>query len=623
MRQLTESGAIELADYGGKAVGIWELAGRGLPVPPTVSLAVGEASQVDRVQGAAILEHLGVHPNGPIGLAIRSSSPDEDTEHASGAGWYESRLVPADQLGSVDDFLEHVRAVGHQRGHDIGVIVQPLIAAAFGGAAFGLDVRDHDRTRYTITWVGGSASAMLAGEEIGDEAFIGVDDEQPSALPQTLRDAWRAIRDALSKMQSAHAPADIEWILPVGGDAPIFVQCRRVVLPISEAIDLGDPNSFARIPPSIRAHPKIRVREAAASAGVRCSGGLLYVESGVARGAGDRRPPELHSGSAVSVVLLAPRILAGQVKRTFVGRQSPNVESLVQECHRYAIRSYPPTTDVIATVHDTVAAGLTQSWLVGAVAMEVLPFRLSGLASRADDVITIEIAEGHFVPKGIVATSVFLVENDRVVAIERGDQQVAFRIVDGYVLEERPVDRRELNDDLISTIAHELEPLLEMPTIGGVEFGVIFDPDPRVFVIDASDAGQDQLPASELMTSGVLSPGRGAGTALRLELRGPGASMDAHLFDESRLGSPESRVFLAERPALELLDLANTVDRSCAFVFREASILSHLIVVLRERGIPAVAVGASFDSIPSGVPIDVDALSSHLPRERRWSVQTT
>ena len=255
--------------------------------------------------------------------------------------------------------------------------------------------------------------------------------------------------------------------------------------------------------------------------------------------------------------------------------------------------------------------------------MEVLPFRLTGMAAMVSDDITIEIGEGHFIPKGIVETSVFVLKPDSTVTcVESAEQKTAFRIIDGYVVEEHPVEVLELDEHMIRRVATELKPLLQLPTIGGVEFGVMATPESlTVYVIDASDAGHDVIPTSDLMMSGVLSPGKGHGITQRLELSAPTVSMDVHLFDRSASAGANSTVYLAERPALELLDLANTVDATCSFVFREASVLSHLAVVLRERGIPAVAVGDSYDAIPPNTLVEVDALNPDLPRTERWSLQ--
>ena len=348
MRYLDDDGGpIFTNRYGGKAIGIWELREFGLPVPATVALEIGEASDFTADQSREVLSMLGLRLESMQGLAVRSSSASEDNELTSGAGRFESRLVPSALLRGPEDVAAEIRAVGHQRNMDIGVVIQPLIDAAYGGAAFGLDVRNHSRGRFTFTWVEGSASAMLAGEEVGHEAWLDVDSNDVDSLPQDLHGIWRDVYKALTVIQSTRGfPVDLEWIQPRNHVLVQFVQCRRVVLPAPSTTDLSDGPALASIPSSIRAHPKIRIREAAAAVGVRCSPGLLYVESVKPRAASAREQLEVRSGSAVSVVLLYPRTVGGQVLRTFVGRDGTAVDLLVRECHRYAIRSYPSTIDV-------------------------------------------------------------------------------------------------------------------------------------------------------------------------------------------------------------------------------------------------------------------------------------
>jgi phosphoenolpyruvate synthase/pyruvate phosphate dikinase len=115
---------------GGKAEGLARLQALGLPVPPFVTVPVGE--DVDE----SSLGHLG-EP-----LAVRSSGLGEDAADRSAAGQYETLLgVTRDGL---HDAIAHVRASterakAYGAGSDVAVVIQQQVPATRAGVAFSRD----------------------------------------------------------------------------------------------------------------------------------------------------------------------------------------------------------------------------------------------------------------------------------------------------------------------------------------------------------------------------------------------------------------------------------------------------------------------------------------------------
>jgi phosphohistidine swiveling domain-containing protein len=96
--------------------------------------------------------------------------------------------------------------------------------------------------------------------------------------------------------------------------------------------------------------------------------------------------------------------------------------------------------------------------------------------------------------------------------------------------------------------------------------------------------------------------------------------LDSHLLSrfETETGEePERLVVLADRASVDLLPIASRLRPGSAFVFKHASLLAHLSVVLRERGIPAVVIDDDefFASLLDGRRVQVNAMDS-LPDGR-------
>ena len=70
-------------------------------------------------------------------------------------------------------------------------------------------------------------------------------------------------------------------------------------------------------------------------------------------------------------------------------------------------------------------------------------------------------------------------------------------------------------------------------------------------------------------------------------------------------------IYLAELASVDLLPLVYTAGPGCGFVFAQASVLGHLSVVLRERGIAAVRVGDDVRRIAERRSLRIDATDRH------------
>jgi phosphohistidine swiveling domain-containing protein len=313
------------------------------------------------------------------------------------------------------------------------------------------------------------------------------------------------------------------------------------------------------------------------------------------------------------------------VLREFASVAGLDVEFFTRGCRRYAIRRYPKTAGVAPAKEGVLAAGLDHSWLPVAVVQAVWDAHATGIIRRSPDGYVIEIAQGHFVPKGVVPTSTLLLDRERrVVSVTWRDQPTCYQFIDGHVVTVTPPEEQlRLDDRTIASIATTFDPLFEVYEDAALEFGMIEDAgELKSYLIDVAegDVAGLQLDAG-LMNSGVLSVGRCAGRVHKVELSPIGA-LDGHLHDRpDEVAVNGNVVVVAERASVDLLPFVG-VPGVVGFVFERGSILAHLAVVLREKGIPAIAVedGSLLARLTNGTHVGVDAQTRSLSAGERISV---
>ena len=252
----------DVALVGGKARGLADLIGLGLPVPPAAVLTT-EAHERFREQGAiadpdrlaiiAAVEELG-EP-----LAVRSSAADEDADDRSAAGQYDS-VMGVRGAEAVMAAAEHCwraaetgRARSYREGSppNVALVLQREVAADRAGVAFSLDPVTGADTAVVIEAVFGHGEGAVGGEVAPDRYRVergsdvvsarvadkaGAADGSGSLLPlprerrtaRTLRDdEARAVAGVVTTAERGLGrPVDIEFCFARG--ELWVVQCRPI-----------------------------------------------------------------------------------------------------------------------------------------------------------------------------------------------------------------------------------------------------------------------------------------------------------------------------------------------------------------------------------------------------------
>ena len=205
---------------GGKAEGLIRLRELQLPVPPFVTVPVGE--DVDEEAVAALDEP----------LAVRSSAVGEDASDRSAAGQYETvlgvtRATLRDAIAHVRSSTDRAQAYGAEG--DVAVIVQRHVPATRAGVAFSRDpVSGADEVLIECALGGGEA--VVSGEVTPDRYRVraGRVRARAAGTVRTLRDD--EAEDVASLVRRAEEgfgrPVDVEFCCE--GRTLWLLQCRPI-----------------------------------------------------------------------------------------------------------------------------------------------------------------------------------------------------------------------------------------------------------------------------------------------------------------------------------------------------------------------------------------------------------
>ncbi|WP_343869898.1 PEP/pyruvate-binding domain-containing protein [Dactylosporangium roseum] len=595
----------EIADpdrYGWKAHYLSLLAKEGYTVPEAWALAPDQAVDMDELD----LD---------LPYAVRSSGLAEDAQSGSYAGHFSTHL-DVRGAGNVRSAIDAVRAsaAGEMR---MGVVVQRMVESpVLSGVGFSCHPLTLDRHTATVSYVRGLGGGLVSGTQAGHDVEVRMPDgvvvagEWPVAT-----EALGRITDALVHLDDLLGqPVDIEWCLTRSGEL-VLLQLRPVVLPEPMVQDLDSPEAFAGLPSMIAAHSKLALRADAIRLGVPMSTARAVLATChrdlptlPPLAAGDR-------SAGRSVVLLHPTHLEGKVVREFAQDCSTDVEFFVRGCQRYAIRQYPHQAGSARSVAHTLHRGLERGAIACVIEQEILHAYATGIIRGMAGTYLVEVALGHFVPKGNVATSTFVLSHDlRITHHSYARQSKAYHFINGHVVvESPPYEPLEMADADLRRLVQVLRPVLAARPGAALEFGLLGQPGSlQPYMIDVADGDRDADPMSTAdVARGVVSSGLAAGPVIDLRESRTRDDLNTHLYDAAIEGAASTlnpSIYIARQASVDLLPIVRACHPASGFIFEQASVLAHLPVILRERGVAAITMSeSSIDAlVRRGGPLAID-----------------
>ena len=591
---------IEPSAYGNKASGLSWLYKHGFEVPPAVFVPFNLDYSSNSTELLNEIErHLGNVDSNNV-LIVRSSSTFEDAQTESGAGQFVSIANIRSREGLLNG-LKHVRrAVSESVDIDGAAIVQVQVRPALAGVLFPTDPVSASKSKSHIELVAGYAGPLLGGIETG--TLWEVSDQTVNRIhgdvevsPELLY-KLRSVGKKIEQLQGR--PCDIEFAID-DEDRLWLLQVRPVVSGISSHASLepvGQKQDEANV------DDKIRLRLIARELDVPISRAwTLQINSEPSKDDLNIVSKVLLPDQMYSYVVIDPHLIDGKVLRQFsYGRE--------------AVERLKDVLSIVARFY----------WKCVIIIKEVLHARYTGLAMRDAEGYWIEIAQGHYVPKGFVEVSRFRFDlSGNLIGKEITVQQDSYEVNPLGATRETVARAVEIDEALLQKALKVFTRVWEKINCV-LEFGIT--PEDMVFLVDYVPATPKlEIPLS-MVRSGVVSRGRASGRLVRIdnELHAR-RSQDWHaknlVVQETTTDTGEGLIIAARRPFISLMEYIGSSARGkLGFVFEEATLLSHLAIQLRERGIPAIWCESAKVNNYIDRLVELDAETPETSREERLTL---
>lgn len=630
---------VEVEKFGGKAHWLSWLKREGYNVPYAIFISVAnEISSTLELQNLISNEQFKSELNcflnrkNEYSVAIRSSGTLEDAKEKSLAGHFDTYLGSF----SFDELLQKIAKVAYSHTDEaaasnrIGVIIQSLINPSFSGVVFSSNPLNGYKTETIISVISGFGDKLVSGQQAGTDIVAISNNDGVTFSNYSLPISETHLRELYNigkKIeQKLSFPVDIEWCIDKETDQLFILQCRPLTGYQFEhfgIIRISLENKL-KIPNLVLNSDKINLRLLAEANNITISQANLVVLSSLK----DKILIDLsqvgqdENCESYSVVLLHPNNIEGNIIRHFAKKEVEKQKSIFRPCHRYKVRQYADLTDLEAIIKSVANQCFEYSWNFVAIIQEIFEPEYTGIAKKISDGYLVELARGHFVPKGIVNTSQYILDNDLSISFKNEVlQKVSYKITDGQALEEEINEEIKVDNSIIIQIIHSLFPILKDQD-KAVEFGVLKQKNQSYlpYLIDLVEDKSKLELRTNLILEGVISPGLAFGSLLSIgndEISKGSLHLHYHNEIQARALIDEQIIFYCQSPDIALLSLLETYNNSkIGFIFKEGSTLSHFAIILRERGIPAIVTNAEID-FKHGDYIDLDALNSgFLPSER-------
>ena len=554
--------------------------------------------------------------NNENGIAIRSSAICEDGKQESKAGNFLTCLF----VKNINDILEGIQKVISSTPNNIkmGVVIQKMINPEISGIAFSSNPINASKKEIIVSTVSGQGEKLVSGNDEGTNFIIEVKDEQ-FIIPKININLSTSILYELAKLtkqveKKLNFPIDIEWCYDekVG---LIILQCRPITTIFIKNQIVKITNEFMpEIPNKLINSDKITLRLLAENQKINMSDGYLVMCNCTSE---DFPFSSIDITRSInyrgySVVLLYPTRISKKVIRSFIGDK--NNVSKVTKCHRYGIRSLPDYENLYACLETYYKRVKAESWICSIIIQEIYDPLYTGIIKKSESKYIIEFAKGHFVSKGVVPMSSYILDEQFNILFKNEIMQYRhIGIIEGCTLEYGCSDDDSkvvsLPEKELKNIISTFQPIFKQRNVT-IEFGILHNNNSFTpYLIDCVEENSVDNVNLTSIQNGVLSEGKIEGRLKILDLGNFNDSLNSHFYNEidnSVSVNSEKIIFYAKLPSIKFLDILGKYKSSdIAFVFEKGSLLCHLSVLLREKGIPAI-IGISPFGLKEGAIYRLD-----------------
>lgn len=608
-------------EFGGKAFGLKWLFDNKIKVPKTYFARVFPSENSSDFESyanstvSALIENAAFSKNR---IAVRSSGITEDGAEESKAGNYKTKLNVDFDKDSVLGAVREVVQSGSRSGEKMGVVFQEMVDAEISGVLFTSNPLTYSKKECVVNFRNGIGEALVSGTDKGENRIV-----EKEKIGEIKEDWLKEVCEiGILSEKKFGKPLDMEFAVEKGSGKLYFLQCRpatgilfneNCVKKVSVS-EIGGNNK-------IKSLDKIAMRLAAEKRDVMVSPAFVVCVNCLT----DEFPiekTELERSefcTGYNVVVILPKLTDSKILRSFAGEKQ-NVSNAIA-CNRYGIRTFPEHGNVFATLKALYEKVKDSSWICTMIIQEIFDPLYTGIVRRNGDNFILEIARGHFVAKGIFPMSRYIIDENKTV-LNRNEivQEKCIRLIEGCKIEQKCGEKISLTDSEISSVISAFSSYLTKEKSLNLEIGILKKGGKIIpYLIDVTDEQKSANVQEDDILNGVISRGSGTGVLVRLERQSLDSSLDSHFkdsfVDDGETGRKE--IYLCDVPDIAL---KNRLGKNCAgFLFKEGSLLCHLSVLLREKGIPAL-VGIDENRFSEGEIYEIDTSVSGTCEKKVWKI---
>lgn len=500
---------------------------------------------------------------------VRSSHTQEDGLINSMAGKFRtiSNLQSDEVIQAINEVVSHSFASSPSESVT-GIIIQCQIKSTVAGVLFTSNPINKKKKQAIVSVTNLDGASLMVGKDAGNTYSI--DSNEVKLISGTQDISKKFFKDFVKYVESFRAnyqlPADIEWVIDEN-ETVWFVQIRPItgIGPESNAyFDLG--KNFVD---SIN-EEKNNIRYLAKRFGLYASKGRqLKLSTSSKENDISKLLIGFPSECFVSAILHQPSQLKGLAKRTF-GTFNTLCEK-ISKILEYAKDDY---LEIYITL------------------LEIISPEFSGIIKKEDYTVMIDITKGHYLTKGVVASSSYVLDQlYNIVKKKEALQHEHFLVTENCQKKVREDVKLSFSQNQLGLIARSLVPLLDyFPCI--LEFGLMKDG--KLLLMGYIKEKNTETTRFALET-GVISEGLIKGVlVIDNEVLTKNNSFNSHFGylencdDDTTNGNV---IIYSTRASLDLkMYIEKYGANRIGFIFKEFSLLNHFCILLRELNIPALFV---------------------------------
>ncbi len=580
--------------FGNKALGLSWLISHGYNVPEGYCLSVSKKN-IDQVNKDTISMAIGESFIKRT-LIVRSSTMIEDSLSISYAGEFKTvdDVTGNDLVKSIKTVAEH--AFSYSTDHNaVGIIIQEQIDSHYSGILFTSNPITGERETGILSIIEGKGKFLVSGQKSGNEYLVRdetvINRNEIFNVKQLLLDK---IVCQIPLIRKAYQfPADLEfttdqndtlWWLQIRPITGFGIKCNHIEI---AGMTYQENEIYEK------SNLRYLARKYQLNIG---KGWILNLCTESNRNDIKMALPILSPKRLLSLVLIKPVLHNGKIIRKFCNRISiaEEIEILLKKFKK----SY-----------------LNVEFFIN----EIFELVYTGIIKHDNAFFYVEIARGHYLPKGITAFSQFQINSNFKITYSRENFQEYFYELSlagpqKHILNERI----SINQNNLLNLVRKLSPML-IDTSLVVEFGLMKN-DELILIDTVKETNEMSL---DPIKTGIISIGSLCGTLISdSELQLKTNIFDQHKKDEIIFpqNSSEKYIISALRPSIELTEFVKTFGkRNIAFVFKENSLINHFSILLREMNIPAICLNLDLSNL-FHKKVMLDAESPDFPAHRRLKV---